>query len=148
MLSGRRYDKIVNVQRKNTSINAYGEEVEIWADLITLPAKFEPKNTNSGNEDFFDTLQEQVRRRVRFHVRKPFAHVITELDRIVFEGIVYDIQKVEDVGFVAPNKLMLFCESTQTPELEPYRPFNNFGTVLTINGKVLTINEKVLILTT
>ena len=141
----RRYRDVVTVERKTSTVNAYGDVVDSWVELITTAARFHFENTNTSNEGYFDDLQEQVRRKVKVEIRKPYAFTINELDRFFFQGIVYDINKVEVVGNIAPYKLILFAVSVQTPLVEPYRP-GLAGTLLTIDEFVLTIDEFILIL--
>ena len=85
-------DRVITIQRAVTSPNAFNEPVETWQDVARVWAQQRP---NRGAERF--TAQgingDAV---LTFHIR--WRSDLTVKDRILYEGRVWNITDVREVG--------------------------------------------------
>lgn len=91
MRSGR-LDRRLTLQRKTATENDYGEAVETWTDLATVWAEKIPVR---GAERYaaMQTVAEVID---RFKIR--YRKDLTPLDRVICDGITYDVQGVLEIG--------------------------------------------------
>lgn len=98
-----RLNQRITFQRRTESINAYGEDVGSWSDLVTVWGGVEPV---SGKE-FFAALQVQSNVTVKIVCRySSDTSGITTKDRISHGSNTYDIAAVLNVG--SRNKELQF----------------------------------------
>jgi SPP1 family predicted phage head-tail adaptor len=85
-------DRRITIQRATTAANARNEQIETWSDLATVWAQQRP---NRGQERF--AAQEVAGQSVMtFHIR--YRRDLTVKDRISYQGKVWDILDVREVG--------------------------------------------------
>lgn len=90
-----RLDRRITLQRKSATQNSYGEEVAAWADLATVWAEVVP----SAGREAFVAQQFAGFINATFRVRwSSLTRSITDLDRISFDGRIYNITEVREIG--------------------------------------------------
>ena len=95
-----RLDRLITIEQ-NTPTTTSGEPVPAWATFATVYAM---KSDQRGRE-FFDAQQVVAERTTVFRIR--WLAGVTELMRIVFDSITYDIKAISEVG--RHDALDLFC---------------------------------------
>ena len=91
MRSGR-LDRRLTLQRKTATENDYGEPVETWTTLATVWAEKIPVR---GSERYA-AMQTVAEVEERFKIR--YRTGLTPLDRVICDGITYDVQGVIEIG--------------------------------------------------
>jgi SPP1 family predicted phage head-tail adaptor len=91
MRSGR-LDRRLTLQRRTLIENDYGEAVETWTTLATVWAEKIPVR---GSERYA-SMQTVAEVEERFKIR--YRKGLTPLDRVVCEGITYDVLGVLEIG--------------------------------------------------
>lgn len=87
-------DRRVTIRRKTTEPDAYGEEIETWADLATVwGGKYEPRAGETV--DAGEVRAANTDARVR--IRHSSVFTPTPLDRMALDGIEYDITGVREI---------------------------------------------------
>jgi len=85
-------DRRITIQRASVTVNAFGEEAEVWTDIATVWAQQRP---NRGAERF--TAQEIAGQAVMtFHIR--YRADIAKTDRIKYEGRLWNITDIREIG--------------------------------------------------
>jgi head-tail adaptor len=86
-------DRLVTIQRQSLEENAYAERVPTWSDLLAVWAyvSFPVSRTDEQINDGLNLATAPV----NFEIRETD---VTVKDRIVFEGINYDIINVAQIG--------------------------------------------------
>lgn len=88
-------DRSIVIQAKTSTQDSYGQPVDTWAKIhssATLPAKY---TGLPGSEGFTDP-QFIGRQLAQFKIR--FRDDVTVLSRIVYNGRIWDIQSVVELG--------------------------------------------------
>jgi SPP1 family predicted phage head-tail adaptor len=94
MLSGR-LDRRIRLDRASTSTNAINEIVTTWAALATVWAEYEPLQ----DSERYEARQIGAIATARFRIRYSATVAdLSPLDRVVFEGRVFDIHAVKEIG--------------------------------------------------
>ena len=90
-----RLDRRIALQRKTATQNDYGEEVVTWSTLATVWAEMLP---GAGRESF--TAQQFAGFiNATFRVRwSTVSAGLTDIDRISFDGRVFNITEVREIG--------------------------------------------------
>lgn len=91
MIVGR-LDRRITIEQPTASQDAYGEPVESWGALATVWAQVQPLR----GEERFEAQQVGAERTVRFRIR--YRSDVTEQMRVVYDGDVYDITAVLELG--------------------------------------------------
>lgn len=91
MLAGK-LDRRVTIQRKQVTRDDFGGEVIAWAEVCTVWARIIPLR---GSERFV-AQQEQADRDARVQMR--WWPGITPAMRVIYEGRVWDIEAVAELG--------------------------------------------------
>lgn len=88
-------DRRITIQRATTTTNAFNEPVQTWADLVTVAA---------GKQDVRDSerwaageVGADITTRFQIRWSSTVANV-DERDRLLFDGRVYGIQHVKEIG--------------------------------------------------
>lgn len=88
-------DRQITIQRATSVQDGFGEEVATWSDLMTIWAEVTPTR---GAEPYIADRFEAGRVNT-FRVRyNQDATAILETDRISYEGEVYDIHSIQELG--------------------------------------------------
>lgn len=87
-----RLDRRITFQRFASTQDEFGQPIETWSDYATVWARVEPLR---GRERF-EAQREHAEVDTRFHIR--YRADITVLDRIAYEGDLYDIEAVIETG--------------------------------------------------
>ena len=87
-----RLDRRVTIQARTLTRNAYGEQVETWADVATVWGE---KNDLKGRE-FLAARQLSADITTRFRLR--YRADVTVQHRLVCEAVTYDINQVSEIG--------------------------------------------------
>lgn len=96
-------NRYVELQTNTASTNTYGEPVESWSSVANVWAeKMDPKATERFAGDQF-VATKQVSWRIRWRSDVDF------LDRLVYDGVNYDIHGTIEVGF--KKELILITEA-------------------------------------
>jgi SPP1 family predicted phage head-tail adaptor len=86
--AGRLRERI-EFQRRDSALNEYGERVQVWRFLASEMAAVEPL----AGREFFTALQTQTDISIRIVCRySETVSQVTAHDRIVHNGMVYDIR--------------------------------------------------------
>lgn len=101
MRIGRR-DRQITLQRFTESADWSGEKVKTWADLATVWAH---RKTQSGKEAL-QANQPATEQTVVFNIR---YYALTTLDRVLYEGKIYDITALNEVG--RRKEVELICKA-------------------------------------
>jgi SPP1 family predicted phage head-tail adaptor len=87
-----RLDRRLTLQRRTLIENDYGEAVETWTDLATVWAEKIPVR----GAERYAAMQTVAEVDCKFRIR--YRRGVTPLDRVVCEGITYDVQGVLEIG--------------------------------------------------
>jgi SPP1 family predicted phage head-tail adaptor len=89
-------DKFITIKRATTTTNAFNEKVQTWSDLVTRRHAMAQPVSDAERFRAGETLST---RKYRFTIRYS-ANVadVDPRDRIEFEGRIYDINGVKEVG--------------------------------------------------
>lgn len=98
-------DRRVEIHTRDNPIarNANGESVPAWSLLDTVYAQ----KLDIRAREFFAGQQVQGDVNTRFRIR--WRDDVTVLDRIIYNGLTYDIQQVSEIG--RREGLELFCRA-------------------------------------
>jgi SPP1 family predicted phage head-tail adaptor len=91
MRAGNR-DRLITIQGKTATADSFGEPIEAWVDVDTVWAE---KKDLRGTE-LFAARQEVASVDTRFRIL--YRTDVTALNRILYEGIYYDIAAVLEIG--------------------------------------------------
>ncbi|AQZ50528.1 phage head closure protein [Martelella mediterranea] len=97
-------DQIVTIQRSAQTLNEYGAPVFTWTDIDTLRAQKVEASTDEFLRDYGATDETAVVFRVRWR------DGITPADRIIHDGLIFDLKQVKEIG--RRKGLELRCVST------------------------------------
>lgn len=113
MNAGRMRHRIV-IQKLERTQNTYGEEVEAWVDDVTVWASLEPLK---GSEYFSaqDVPQRMAAVDARMYIRRR-AGINPATNRVLHNGIVYDIVAVLDDNWMRHMQIMVRAASAQQPD--------------------------------
>jgi SPP1 family predicted phage head-tail adaptor len=87
-------DRRITIQRKSVTESGSGEPIETWADLATVWAQARPLR----GDERFATRQLVGTAVMTFHIRYRGDLAITVKDRISYDGKLWDILDVREVG--------------------------------------------------
>lgn len=87
-----RLDRLVTLQTRTLTRNAYGEQEETWATLAQVWAE---KIDLKGRE-FVAAQQTSADVSTRWRIR--FRDDVTVLNQLLVDGITYDINQVSEIG--------------------------------------------------
>jgi SPP1 family predicted phage head-tail adaptor len=87
-----RLDRRVEIQRRTQTQESNGEYVYTWATIATVWATVK----DLRGAEFFSARQTNAEVTTRFYVR--WIEGVTVLDRILYEGRVYDIAQVSEMA--------------------------------------------------
>jgi SPP1 family predicted phage head-tail adaptor len=84
------YEPNIEIQRRTLTQNAFGEFVEVWGLHLTIDGRIRPLNGNERLSADKTTL---------FATHRLYCDVadITEVDRVVYQGKIYNIKFVSNV---------------------------------------------------
>jgi len=83
----------ITLQKKATSINENGFEVETWEDVRTVWAKV----TNLHGGEYFTAAAVQTANTVKFTIR--YLEGVDTTMRILFKGKQYDITAIDNIKY-------------------------------------------------
>lgn len=94
---GRMRDRIILLKRdtKNTTTNGVIQEVEYWKVMASVWAQFRP----AGGREFRDGSVEVNEQRATFTIL--YREDLGVVDRLVFEGRLWDVKSIVRVGWKA-----------------------------------------------
>jgi SPP1 family predicted phage head-tail adaptor len=94
-MSAGKLDRRIAIQRAAMTVNAFNEPVANWADLVTLWAG--RRDVSAAERYRAQEVGAEIT--TRFTIRwSSLAASIDPRDRILFEGRLYDITAVRDIG--------------------------------------------------
>lgn len=91
MKSGR-LDTPIKIQRRSVTVDPTGAQLEMWSDLVTLRAEL----LKQTGREFVSSGAGFTERRAVFRAR--FANGPTTDDRLVSDGLVFDIVDIREIG--------------------------------------------------
>lgn len=92
-----KYDRWIEIERYTTTKNPLGGETKTWENLTSVWASYWP--ISDGEKWRAEQVSEVATARFRIRYDGPVADVnITGKDRIVFEGDVFEINGVKEIG--------------------------------------------------
>jgi len=101
-----RMDRRITIQELTQGVGAeYGEPTETWADFATVWANV----YNGGGHEFEQARQITAEIDTQFQIR--YMPGITNTMRISYEGRLYDIHRIDEVG--RRRRLNLWCKARQ-----------------------------------
>lgn len=87
-----RLDRRVTIQQRTLERNAYGEQVETWSTLATVWGQ----RQDLRGREFYAARQVVAEVTTVFRLR--YRTDVTVLNRLVCEGVTYDINQVSELG--------------------------------------------------
>jgi SPP1 family predicted phage head-tail adaptor len=87
-------DRRIDLQRRSLTLNAQHENIESFATYATVWASKEDQG--SRGREFFAAQQVQAELSTKFVIRHRSDVLL--IDRIVCEGITYDVKSVAEIG--------------------------------------------------
>lgn len=85
-------DRTIRVERSVETSDEYGGVTAGWGEAITVRAQLIEQSTS----DFMQGAGEEARRIAIFRAR--WISGLTNADRVVFEGLAYDVEQVKEIG--------------------------------------------------
>lgn len=85
-------DRTITVQRLAETRDEYGGTSTGWTDVATVRAQLIEQATS----DFMQGAGEEARRIAVFRCR--WIAGLTNADRVMFEGLAYDVEQVKEIG--------------------------------------------------
>ena len=99
------HDRLVDIQERIVSRDSFGSEVIVWEKLETVWANV---NQTGVSEDFENEAnREQALRNTKFRIL--WRNDITELHRLVYDGLAWGIKGIGELGF--RRELELTCQT-------------------------------------
>lgn len=89
-----RMDRRMTIQRRTLQPNGYGEQVEVWADLVTVWAKVDYPQAGSNEE--IDSGLQTAYTRCTFSIR--WRSDLEATDRIRYYNEIYDVTALRPKG--------------------------------------------------
>ena len=99
------YDRIVDIQQRVVSKDALGGESVFWDKLVTVWANVDQTGVSEDFEN--DANRVQALRNAKFRIL--WRNDITELHRIVYDGLAWSIEGIGEIGY--RRELELFCQT-------------------------------------
>ena len=111
----RRHPDKLTFQKELITTDDYGAQPNYsnWSNLLSVKGKVEE---GKGGEDVLNDIQEGVENYITIYCRAPRKQVISEVLRIIYQGLIYDIDRVEieNKFSVPPYYLKITAHTTQT----------------------------------
>jgi len=86
-------DRVIVVQRYTVvGDDGYGNQIEEWADLVTLRAQL----IQAGTEEYIRDYGQSDETVIVF--RTWFVDGMTTDDRVVYNGLIHDIKEMKEIG--------------------------------------------------
>lgn len=98
-------NQLVTIQQPSTSVDALGQRVEIWTELVTVWAQAQPLR----GREFFAAGQVQSEASVRFRLR--YRSDVTAAMRVVWRGVPHAIVAEPADVDGARHTLELMCSA-------------------------------------
>ena len=95
MITAGSLDRRIRIERATTSKDAFNEDIEAWATLATVwAAKIE-----IPDGEVWRASEVSAQITTRFQIRwNSVIATVDERDRIVYEGRVFDITRIKEIG--------------------------------------------------
>ena len=94
MTTQQQLDRIITIQQRSATRDAFGSEVVTWVDLASVWARFSPQ---SAREQFRNESNiEQASNTAAFRIR--WRDDLDEAMRVVYDGHNWDIEGIIEVG--------------------------------------------------
>ena len=104
-------NRIVELQRRSVTRDFLGGETVTWSKLETVWAQLKITGTS---EDFENDANRVVAAR-HAEVTVLWRADISERDRVVYQGLAWDIEGIEQIGFRRETKLHCRTDVHMTP---------------------------------
>lgn len=93
-MNAGKLDRRITIERATTTTNAFGEAVKTWAPLATVWAHV----IDVSDGEVWRAAEVQATITTRFQIRwSPASSTITPLDRVIYQGRTYDINRVKEL---------------------------------------------------
>ena len=91
-------NRVITLQQKSITRDAYGAEEERWADLRTRPRVWANVMQTGASQDYRSgSDREQNTRNARFRIR--YRDDVTEAMRVSYDGVYWDIEGIAEWGY-------------------------------------------------
>lgn len=85
-------DRTIRVERSAETSDEYGGVTPGWAEAVTVRAQLIEQSTS----DYMQGAGEEARRMAVFRTR--WIDGIQNADRVVFDGLPYDVEQIKEIG--------------------------------------------------
>jgi SPP1 family predicted phage head-tail adaptor len=106
MRAGATDRRIIVEENTGATFNDFGERVENWTVFKLLWAEVQER----GGREFFEEGQRYASRKVIFRIRPFYQHIRHDM-RIRFDGDVFDIKSIQEIG--RRGAMAIMCESIE-----------------------------------
>ena len=92
---GGQLDRIVSIEKPTVARDSFGSEIRKWIELAEVWANVRP----AGAEERYrqESNKEQALRRAKMRIR--YRDDVYEVYRVVYDGLIWDIEGIDEVGF-------------------------------------------------
>ena len=114
-----RFNRIVSIEKPTISRDDFGSEIRKWIELAEVWANVRP----AGAEERFrqDSNKEQSLRRAKMRIR--YRDDVYEVYRVIYDGLIWDIEGIEEIGFRRELELSISADVSravnQAVDIEP-----------------------------
>ena len=119
-----RLDRIVELQERRITRDAFGSEVESWSEIEKVWANV---NQTGVSEDFENESNRAVALR-NSTIRILWRSDVQETSRVVYDGFPWDIKGIAEIGF--RRELELICQTDVHRDEVLFTPVVDQGRVL------------------
>ena len=90
-----RLNRIVSIEKPTIARDNFGSEIRKWIQLAEVWANVRP----AGAEERYrqDSNREQALRRAKMRIR--YRDDVYEVYRVIYDGLIWDIEGIEEIGF-------------------------------------------------
>ena len=114
-----RLNRIVSIEKPTIARDNFGSELRKWIELAEVWANVRP----AGAEEQFrqDSNKEQALRRAKMRIR--WRDDVYEVYRVIYDGLIWDIEGIEEIGFRRELELSISADVSravnQEVDIEP-----------------------------
>ena len=114
-----RLNRIVSIEKPTIARDNFGSELRKWIELAEVWANVRP----AGAEERFrqDSNKEQALRRAKMRIR--WRDDVYEVYRVIYDGLIWDIEGIEEIGFRRELELSISADVSravnQEVDIEP-----------------------------
>ena len=108
-----RFNRIVSIEKPTVARDSFGSEIRTWRELAEVWANVRP----AGAEERYrqDSNREQALRRAKMRIR--YRDDVYEVYRVIYDGLIWDIEGIEEIGFRRELELSISADVSRAVNL-------------------------------